>query len=194
MSRSTPGPAQRLATGVQNYWWSMVINNSHKEAVILSAGGSPAAYDIVRSLGIAGIKSHIASAQPDEIAFYSRYCVRRLVVPGFSSGHDEELLRLMLDFGRSAGEAPVLYYASDAELTFVWRYRRQLQEVYRFLLPSDATIEALFNKVRFAEFARIHNLPVPISRIVPSKSELQLMLPILKFPCIVKPAFSHEWV
>lgn len=172
----------------------MPENNRRKEAVVLSAGGSPAAYDIVRSLGIAGIGSHVASAQPDEIAFHSSYCARRLVVPGFNAGREEELLRLMLDFGKSVGEGSVLYYASDAELTFVWRFRRQLQEVYRFLLPSDATMEALCNKVRFAEFARLHNLPAPATRIVADKSELLVMLPLVKFPCIVKPAFSQDWV
>src|SRR5438034_11674301 len=53
-------------------------------AVIISGGGWPGAYDIVRALGVAGVASIVASSQRDDIAFAARYVRERVVLPPLS--------------------------------------------------------------------------------------------------------------
>ncbi|HYQ86235.1 MAG TPA: hypothetical protein VES59_03225 [Bacteroidota bacterium] len=164
------------------------------EALIISAGWSPGAYDIARSLGMAGILSHIASSQPSDIGFYSRYCAGRWMLPCFKPENYGEIVIRLQKLSSGSGEKPVLFYASDPELWFVWRYRHQLEPFYRFLLPPDDLIEKLFNKVLFAEFAREHELPIPRSATLRRLEELQELDGAITFPCIVKPAYSQDWI
>lgn len=163
-------------------------------ALVISAGGSPGAYDIIRSLAMAGIRTHVASSQSDDIAFYSRYCGEKIVLPPFDAEHFEDIVHLLLRFAARNPERLVLYYASDAELTFVQRFRNELGRAFRFLLPNDELLEQLFNKVLFSELAERYQLPVPPARRVFTVEELQSIIPTISFPCIVKPAFSQDWV
>src|SRR5437867_135551 len=129
-------------------------HNPHPGAVVISAGGSPAAYDIVRCLGLVGTPTSVASSQLRDIAFFLRHCAGAILLPTFEPRSHEEILRRLQEFSERADEKPVLYYVSDPELLFVWRYRDQLSPYYRFLMPPDELLEKLFNKVLFCELAQ----------------------------------------
>src|ERR1051325_3400986 len=107
------------------------------ENVIISAGWSPGAYDIVRSLAMAKLPSCVASSQPNDIAFHSRSCAEKIVLPNFSPENYPEILVLLKTFSEKSKDRPVLFYASDPELWFVWRYRDQLPPYFRFLVPPN---------------------------------------------------------
>jgi predicted ATP-grasp superfamily ATP-dependent carboligase len=171
-------------------------NNPTREArlLVVSAGWSPGAYDILRSLGMAGVTGWVASAQPGDMAFHSRYCGGKLLLPPFSPENYPEILARLQTFGAGCPEKPVLFYASDPELWFVWRYRIQLEPFFRFLLPPDALLEKLFNKVLFSELAREKGLPVPATIAVRHPADLPGIIGEVRFPCIVKPAYSQDWI
>jgi D-aspartate ligase len=166
----------------------------HANAVVLSFGGHAEAYDIVRSLGMDGIESIVASCQPHNIAFYSRYSARRVVLPSFETANESIIADQLKQLSTDLGGKPTLFYGSDAELSFVWRFRKVLQSCYRFLLPQDETLEYLFNKALFNKFAIEYQLPVPQSIIISNIDELDSIVSSIRFPCIVKPAYSQDWV
>jgi predicted ATP-grasp superfamily ATP-dependent carboligase len=168
--------------------------NDIAEAVIISAGWSPGAYDIVRSLGMAGLLSRIASSQPNDIAFYSRYCTDKLPLPCFSPGNYGEILNRLQRFSVRRKVKPVLFYASDPELWFVWQFRNELAPYYRFLLPPDTLLEHLFNKVKFCELAARFDLPIPTTRTAMNIEDLECIIDSIELPCIVKPAYSQDWI
>lgn len=168
--------------------------NTQPPAVVLSFGGHAEAYDIVRALGMENIPSVVASPQRYNIASFSRTCVGRIVLPEHNSSDDEQILEELIGYSQGKGVRPVLYYVSDPELSFVRRFRRRLETYFRFLLPSDEILECLFNKVLFSEFAIRHSLPVPPTIVVRNISTLPEILHSIKMPCIVKPAYSEDWV
>ncbi|MBI2429616.1 MAG: ATP-grasp domain-containing protein [Ignavibacteriales bacterium] len=173
-----------------------MINSSYKGtigSVVISAGNSPAAFDIVRSLGREGICTTVASAQPDDMAYHSAYCSGAIPLFPFAPDTEEENLERLIGFAYRQSEPPVLYYASDPELSFVRRHRETLQRWFRFLLPTDFVLECLFNKVHFSSFATAYRLPVPTTIVAHDVSELPQLLSTIEFPCIVKPAFSEDW-
>ena len=161
-------------------------------AVVISFSGHADAYDIVRSLGMAGIPSIVASCRPRDIAFYSRHCAKRVVLP--DSERESAIIEQLVQLSIELGVRPVLFYVSDPELSFVWRHQNILRSYYRFLLPGDETLECLFNKVLFHEFAREHQFPVPQTVIVKNISDIASIVSGIGFPCIVKPAYSQDWV
>src|SRR6266404_4996473 len=142
------------------------------DAVIVTAGWSPAAYDIVRALALAGLPSCVASAQRNDIAFFSRHCLKKLILPPFVPENHTQILKKLREFSSQLNAKPVLFYTSDPELWFVWQFREQLEPFYRFLLPPDKLIEKLFNKVLFHELAIEHRLPVPPTRTVSRVDQL----------------------
>lgn len=177
-----------------------MTGEQQRAAVVITAGGSPVAYDIVRSLALQGLRTTVASSHLHDIAFYSRYCAEKVVLPSFERCNDELILHALewLAMERASGDhseekKPVLFYASDPELSFVWRHRYRLARHYQFLLPPDNLFEHLFDKVKFASFAKGQRLPVPATFVAKSLEELREVLLDIPMPCIVKPGYSEDW-
>jgi len=164
-----------------------------RKAVVLSGGGWPGAYDIVRALGLAGVKSTVVSSQPDDIAFHSRYVDGRIKLPEFQPCHYGRIADALEAIGTSERERPVLFYVGDAEVEFVHQYRHRLQEYFRFLLPDDSLTATLLNKSLFYEFAQGCGLPVPRAEMFSDARDLRKRIGEVAFPCIVKPSFNRDW-
>jgi predicted ATP-grasp superfamily ATP-dependent carboligase len=162
-------------------------------AVVISFGGHAEAYDIVRSLGMEGIVSIVASCRSHNIAFYSRYCARKVLLLDFRDANENIIVHQLKQLSANLGRKPILFYVSDPELSFVWRFQNVLQSYYRFLLPRSETLESLFNKVLFSKFACEYQFPVPQTIIVRDIDEMDSLGSCLRFPCIVKPAYSQDW-
>ncbi|HYQ86234.1 MAG TPA: hypothetical protein VES59_03220 [Bacteroidota bacterium] len=164
-----------------------------RRAVILSGGGWPGAYDIVRALGLAGVKSIVVSSQPDDIAFHSRYVEGRINLPEFQPCQYGRIADALEAIGTSEREKPVLFYVGDAEVAFVQQFRDRLREYFRFLLPEDRLTTTLLNKSLFYEFARGCDLPVPSAESFSDVRDLRKRIGAVAFPCIVKPSFNQDW-
>jgi len=140
-----------------------------------------------------GVASIVVACQSYDIAFYSRFCKKRIVLPHFETSSERMIVDQLKQLSATLGLKPILFYVSDAELSFVWRFQKELQSWYRFLLPRDETFEHLFNKARFCTFAREHHLPVPQTIIINNVDELDSIVSSIRFPCIVKPAYRQDW-
>jgi len=68
----------------------------------------------------------------------------------------------------------------------VSEYRAELENYYRFRLPSHACLTSLINKTSFQQLAEEHGFPVPRSITIGHTGDLS-RLAELRFPCIVKP-------
>ncbi|HWP82701.1 MAG TPA: hypothetical protein VNN76_08605 [Bacteroidota bacterium] len=171
----------------------MTKPHQHIPALIITSGGSPNAYDLVRALGRAKIFSCVMSSQRRDIAFFSRYCRQRIVLSPFRRDQYRAILDSLHRFAEQSKQRPILFYASDPELHFVSEFRDDLSKQYRFLLPNRSLLKQLFNKVSFVTFAQQYELPVPLSLCFASIEELDKRVKSISFPCIVKPAYSDDW-
>src|SRR2546426_1834831 len=169
-------------------------NSPHQvNAVVLSFSGHAEAYDIVRSLGMDGVVSIVATCQSHDIAFYSRFCTKRILLPNFETSSERFIVDQLKLLSTALGLKPILFYVSDTELSFVWRFQEELRSYYRFLLPRDEIFEHLFNKALFCKFAHEHDLPVPQTIIINNIDELDSIVASIRLPCIVKPAYREDW-
>ena len=152
-------------------------------AVVLCGGGL-GAYDIVRALGQAGIRSTIFACHGDDVAFRSRYAQRALLLPEFRAANFEEILsRISAHFASTSyAQRPVLFHAGDSETLFLSRYRDVLKKWLRFVLPAPDVVDSITSKARFVDLARIANLPVPPSRAFAHVAELEWAIGTLQFP------------
>ena len=141
--------------------------------------------DLVRPLGIAGISCAVA-AQPGAPPRFSRYT--SAVIDWANPWEDADaLVQNLLDFGRAQSEPPVLYYESDGDLLLVSRYRKELGEVFRFILPEPTLVEDLVDKGRFQELANRLRLPVPAARRLHPNNAFEVEELDLRYPIVIKP-------
>ena len=152
------------------------------------------AMDMVRPLGLAGIRCHVVSGRLRP-ARYSRFTA------GVTDAVDpyrrpEELVGRLAAFARTQERRPVLYYDNDGYLALVSRFRHELGEHFAFVVPDASLVEDLIDKRRFLSLAARAQLPVPPTcQLEAGFAAADLDLP---FPMIVKPLTrddrDHSWL
>lgn len=119
--------------------------------------------NLARTLGLAGIPVIVASSDPREPAFASRYAVGRCLIPPLDSG--EPALNALIDIGDrlsvALGRRVPLMYGSDDGLALLHAHRERLQRYFLFLASDREVGSALNAKDSFARIARHRGLPIP---------------------------------
>jgi predicted ATP-grasp superfamily ATP-dependent carboligase len=146
--------------------------------------------DLVRTLGLAGIRCDVLSP-PGAAARYSRFTRQRLE---WSDPWEqpEVLVEALLSYAATQPEPPVLFYQEDRSLLLVSRYREQLRQLFRFVIPDADLVEALVDKERFVELSRRHHLPIPPTWALPTGPDLPVETLHLDYPVIVKPVMRRQ--
>jgi D-aspartate ligase len=143
--------------------------------------------DLVRALGLAGIRSVVVSP-PGDFTRYSRF-TRGSIEPVDTQQHPDELVERLLAWSEGQPE-PVLYYNGDWDLLAVSRFRERLSEGFRFVVADETLVEDLVDKTRFRRLAEEHDLPVPRSVTLGAGSASGEV--DLRFPVVVKPVTRHH--
>jgi D-aspartate ligase len=147
--------------------------------------------DLIRPLGMAGIPCVAVAAKNDPVRF-SRF-VRAAVEPPepFAA---ELLVRELVQAARGHPR-PTLFYEEDAHLLMLSRYRRELGEVFGFVLGDADLVEDLVDKERFQSLAGRLGLPVPRGVALAAGARHRARELDLEFPVIVKPLprRTPEW-
>jgi predicted ATP-grasp superfamily ATP-dependent carboligase len=110
--------------------------------------------------------------------------------------HDGALADRFVRHARGLGTPPVLFYGSDEPMVFVSRFRRELGEAFRFVIPDRELVEALVDKARFSVLAAELGLPVPATLVVePGAVPAPLEILKLGFPFVLKPKkLDRTWL
>lgn len=157
--------------------------------------GGPLAFvlgdmDLVRPLGLAGIRCAVAAPDPCGLA-YSRYTERMLPLRP-DGGSEVEWVEALVTLGLREAQPPVLFFQEDAHLLMVSRHRRRLAQAFRFALPEADFIEQLVDKARFQRLSEARALPVPRTRALHPTPGSQPPRLDLRYPLIVKPLTRLE--
>jgi D-aspartate ligase len=144
-----------------------------------------AALGIMRSLGKKGVRVFAVDSNPRLSALRSRYCAGHLSLDLCADDTDETVRRL-LEFGRTLGKKPVLFWTSDETAVLAARYRRELAEGY--LLPQNDVelIDELQNKAGMHRLALRHGVPAPRTEFPKSEAEALAAAQQITFPVMVK--------
>jgi predicted ATP-grasp superfamily ATP-dependent carboligase len=78
----------------------------------------------------------------------------------------------------------------------VSRHRKRLEPYYRHSLPSREAVETLSDKVSFYRFAQDNGFPIPKTRFLYSRDEVEEVAGSLSFPLVLKPpnSKSPQWL
>jgi D-aspartate ligase len=149
--------------------------------------------NLVRALGLAGIPAIVASNDPDEPAFASRYCVGRVVLPPVSRAEAviEALLDLSAQLFRTLGRHVPLMYGNDNWLELIYAHRDRLDGHYLMVLNDTGVALALMEKSRFQALALQRGLPVPLALVWEGEGDNSLKG--FHKSVLVKPRHKFDW-
>jgi len=139
--------------------------------------------DLVRPLGLAGIKCAVA-VPPGAASRYSRFTAHSIEW-AHPWEQTDELVEKLVQFGKNQNQRPVLFFQSDGELLLVSRNRQLLQKYFRFAVADQDLVEDLVDKARFQKLAERLALPVPPAQHLHSSADADDLK--LRFPIVVKP-------
>jgi len=158
---------------------------------VVVVGGSVAGLGVVRSLSDARTSIVVLDASRFNAALWSRHCTGRVV----ASLSGKPLVEALKAVGGSFTQPPLLILTQDAAVEAVSQWRAELQSCYRFLLPSEATVDLLNDKGRFHDFASKEGFPVPRGVVITSVSgmaDLDAMAPPVVVKPVCKSALQHS--
>jgi D-aspartate ligase len=141
--------------------------------------------DLVRALGLAGIRSAVVArrGQPKEL---SRFVCDRIEWAD-NWGDPGHLLANVLGYAGRLPDRPPLFFQHDGDLAFVARNRDTLACGLRLTVGEPELVDQLLDKTLFAQLAAQRGLPVPRSFVLrPVPGDEPPDLP-LSFPVILKP-------
>lgn len=137
---------------------------------------------MIRSLARAEIPVILLDESVLSPATHSVY-VQKVVISRLSG---VPLVKRLLALAGSIAGPSVLFLNSDDGVLTVSEYRTELENDYRFRLPSHACLTSLIDKTSFQQLAEEHGFPVPRSLTIRHLEGLH-RLKELRFPCVVKP-------
>ncbi len=155
--------------------------------VLVLDADQPSALAIVRSLSRRGLTVHVAAAQDQPLAGYSRHAHTRLRYPDPLRAEADFIAWLdgLLRTGRYMPVIPV----TERSLVPILRHRARLPDQAIAMAPSAALEQAL-DKDRTVQLAQSLGIPVPRSVSVTSLDQLRDAAAALGYPVVVKPARS----
>lgn len=149
---------------------------------VIIGGRGPGTMGMVRSLGRADIPVILLDEDAYSPAMHSVYG-QKVVVSRLSG---VPMVKELMALATAIASPAVLFLNSDDAVLTVSEYRADLENNYRFRLPSHACLTSLINKTSFQQLAEENGFPVPRSVTVGHIGDLS-RLAELRFPCIVKP-------
>ncbi len=125
----------------------------------------------------------------------TRSVLRNIPAGAIQSAPGKDLVSLLQELNRTHDLRPVLIPCSD---DFVWWLndsRESVEQHADFLIPSSDMLELIADKSNFYRYAMKHNLPLPPTRFVTTRAEMEQAANELGFPILIKPPRkTPEWM
>jgi predicted ATP-grasp superfamily ATP-dependent carboligase len=146
--------------------------------------------DLIRALGLAGIKCAVSSRERSPIP-HSRFVAERIAWAN-NWGDPEAVVANLLDYAARRSQPSPLFFQHDGDLALVSRHRDALRWRFRFVIGEAELVEQLLDKTRFVELAERLGLPVPRSHVLrPEPGSSAPDVP-LDYPLILKPLTRRD--
>jgi D-aspartate ligase len=159
-------------------------------AYVLRLG--PSGLTVVRALGRCGVPVVALYSDPQDPAARSRYARAKILPP--LEDREDAWLQALLEEGHRLGSAKaVIFPIGDEGWLFLARHREALGQYFRFALPQADNLIDWPGKPFQYRVALEAGLPVPQTFFPRNEEEALGAAVLLGFPCVLKPAYSHQW-
>src|SRR5207302_2573020 len=159
------------------------------------------AYGIARSLGRRGVPVYALNDRLRDPLRFSRYCRRCFLFAddpsqprayaGDSVANEEELCRLMLEWGSGFVRKPVLFATSDWFARFLSNQQQRLAEKFLFHWASPGLFTTIVDKGLMVRFCERAGVRVPRTHITSAQDNMPRIAHDFVYPCLIKPVHRY---
>lgn len=149
---------------------------------------------IIRCLGIHNIPVvAVDYSKKGTYGFHSKYLSEKLIGPDCKKD-PEGLLSFLIDYAKKQEMPPVLFPTADGYAEFIDKYLPTLSKYYLINQTEQGLFTKVINKETLHSLAKEHNILVPETVYVNEVDFEKKVEENIKFPCLVKPTNSPEFV
>lgn len=159
-----------------------------KQVLVLD-GHTNQALAVVRSLGRAGYSVVVAGHRRWPLAGWSRYCRDHFLIDG------QDLRSFSALRAWAAGQKVHAVLPLTERSCILCNIDRKEWESSGIIVgcADQGLLDQAFDKARTLEIARQCHVPIPPTVVPGSLEECRSAIPLLGFPCVVKPRLSNAW-
>jgi len=162
--------------------------------VVILGANFYTALGAIRSLGRRGVPVYALDYHfPSAYALSSRYVTERVLCPDINKS-EIELADFLVGYGNNFSEKPVLMATADSYALLISRHADRLKNYYLFPEMPGGLLEKIIDKMDLHQLSNTYNLIMPQTFIADENADLKEIASCINYPCIIKPALSHEFV
>lgn len=148
----------------------------------------------IRTLGRRGVKVYALDYHfPTAYALSSKYVFKKVLCPDVNKD-EQGMARFLIELGKQFSEMPVLMAGHDNYALLISRYAEELAPYFRIPANPPGLLEEIINKKGLYRIAQKHGLQMPLTCFLENTSDLSEVAEQMRYPCMIKPALSHEFV
>ncbi len=165
-----------------------------KTPVVMLGANFYTALGAIRTLGRRGVPVYALDYYfPTAYALSSRYVSSKILAPNINVD-EKALADFLIELGPKFDDKPVVMASADSYALLISRYAEELAPYYRFPDNPPGLLEQIIAKNGLSTLAEKHNLQTPKTFIVDQDIDPHQVAGAITYPCIIKPALSHEFV
>jgi len=170
------------------------LEDKNSVAAVMLGANFYTALGAIRTLGRRGVPVYALDYHfPPAYALASRYVTQKILCPNINT-EEEKLAHFLVDLGRKFDQKPVLLASADSYALLISRYAENLADYYIFPENPPGLLEQIIAKNGLHHLAQKHGLDTPQTAVVDETVDLIRVAETMPYPCIIKPALSHEFV
>jgi len=147
---------------------------------------------VIRSLGVKGVPVLALDPDPLAIGLYSRYA-RKVICPDPLLS-EKAFVELLIDIGKRLPTRGILFPTADPYVVAIAKARDKLEKYYWIPFSPWGVIKEIVDKETQYKKAMKAGIPIPETFFPKSKLEVKEIGKTIKYPVILKPAYSHPFV
>lgn len=121
--------------------------------------------------------------------FNSKYCVS--VISPHLAEKPHEFMKFLTKLGKKGTCKDVLFPSSDNGLILISKNKETLKDYFEPVASDWDTTEKIVDKSKTYDFAKALHIPVPETFVPKDTNEVSHIAREIKYPCLIKPAYSH---
>ena len=148
----------------------------------------------IRCLGKYGIHTvAVDYSEENRYAAESKYVSEKLIVPHYQN-ETKEFIDALIDYAKSQDVKPVLIPCHDSYVEAIDAYLDEIREYYLIPQTEQGLYTTVMDKGKLHQLAEEKGMKVPETLTIDTENFHEKVESIIKFPCLVKPVDSPNFV
>lgn len=167
--------------------------NEPTEQTVIVVGCGTGGLAVIRALGRRpGIRIVAATHNQQSVGLASKYVSESVLIP-HAATHEKEFIDFFIDRGEEWKGALILEITDDAAMALS-KNKERLNCFYHLATADWSIVEMIVQKSALYQLADECEVPHPKTFNPESLEEINGIAERVRYPCIIKPVFSHEFV